>query len=93
MKEVSKEYLDEVVDYTTKLLRNIKGEELRRRVQLLGVTMGMSMIKLPSIEKKIVGCKIINKLSYDMLYKNNFHLSEQQYSDWLIKEGFFEIIF
>jgi hypothetical protein len=93
MKDVSKEFLDEVVDYMTKLLRNIKGEELRRRVQLLGVTMGMSMIKMPSIEKKIVGCKIINKLSYDMLYKSNFHLSEQQYSEWLIREGFFEVVF
>jgi hypothetical protein len=93
MKEASKDTLEEVVDYCGRLLRNLKGDELRRRVQLLGVTLGMSMIKLPSIEKKIVGCKIVNKFSYDMLYKNNFHLSEQHYAEWLLKEGFFEAIF
>jgi imidazoleglycerol phosphate synthase glutamine amidotransferase subunit HisH len=53
-----------VIDYTLKLLRNVKNDELRKRVHLLGVTLGMSMIKMPSIEKKIVGCKIINKFSY-----------------------------
>ncbi len=66
---------------------------MKRRVQLLGATLGMSMMKLPSIEKKIVGCKIVNKFSYDMLYKNNFSLSEQHYAEWLIKEGFFEAVF
>lgn len=75
MKEASKESLEEVIDYTIKLLRNFKNEELKRRVNLLGVTLGMSMIKIDSIEKKIVGSKIVNKFSYEMLYKNNFHLT------------------
>lgn len=75
MKEASKEGLEEVIDYSIKLLRNFKNEELKRRVNLLGVTLGMSMIKIDSIEKKIVGSKIVNKFSYEMLYKNNFHLT------------------
>lgn len=80
MKEASKEALEEVIDYTIKLLRNFKNEELKKRVNLLGVTLGMSMIKIDSIEKKIVGSKIVNKFSYEMLYKNNFHLTEQVYT-------------
>lgn len=64
-----------MIDYAIKLLRNFKNEELKRRVNLLGVTLGMSMIKIDSIEKKIVGSKIVNKFSYEMLYKNNFHLT------------------
>ncbi len=28
-----------------------------------------------------------------MLYKNNFHLTEQYYSEWLIEKGFFEAVF
>lgn len=80
MKEASKESLEEVIDYTIKLLRNFKNEELKKRVNLLGVTLGMSMIKIDSIEKKIVGSKIVNKFSYEMLYKNNFHLTEQVYT-------------
>lgn len=80
MKEASKEALEEVIDYTIKLLRNFKSEDLKKRVNLLGVTLGMSMIKIDSIEKKIVGSKIVNKFSYEMLYKNNFHLTEQVYT-------------
>jgi hypothetical protein len=62
-------------------------------VNLLGVTLGMTMIKMNSIEKKIIGSKIVNKFSYEMLYKNNFHLTELYYSEWLVKEGFFEAVF
>lgn len=76
-----------------RLLRNIKGDDLRKRVQLLPATLAMNMIRLPSIEKKIVACRIINKLSYEMLYKNNFHLTEQQFAEFLMGQGLFATVF
>mgnify|MGYP003455623627 CR=1 FL=1 len=52
------------MDYSIKLLRNLKNEDLKKRISLFGVTLVMSMIKMNSIEKKIVGNKIVNKFSY-----------------------------
>jgi hypothetical protein len=93
MGNASKESLDEIIDYLTKLLRCCKNDEVKRRVQLLGSLLGMSMLKLPSIEKKLVGCKILSKYSYEIFYRNTIYLSEVYYSDWVVKHHFFEIIF
>lgn len=46
-----------------KLLRYCKDDELKKSVELLGVMLGCSMIKMNSIDMKMVGCKIINKFS------------------------------
>lgn len=64
MKEVTKEKLEEVSEYLTKLLRYCKNDPLKKRVQLLGPLLGISMLKMGSIEKKISGCKIVSKFSY-----------------------------
>jgi len=49
MKDANKEKLEEVIEYLTKLLRYCKKEEVKKKVQLLGALLGMSMLKLNSI--------------------------------------------
>lgn len=49
MKDANKEKLEEVIEYLTKLLRYSKKEEVKKKVQLLGALLGMSMLKLNSI--------------------------------------------
>lgn len=58
-----------------KLLRYCKDDELKKSVELLGVMLGCSMIKMNSIDMKMVGCKIINKFSNEVLYKNCLYIN------------------
>ena len=49
MKDASKEKLEEMSEYLTKVLRYYKDESLKKRIQLLGPLLGMSMLKMNSI--------------------------------------------
>ena len=68
----------------TKLLRYYKNDVMKKKVQLLGPTLGITMMKMHSIEKKIVGCKIVSKFSYEMLYRSTSYITESSYSEWLV---------
>lgn len=64
MKDATKEKLEEISEYLLKLLRFNKNDALKKRIQLLGPLLGITMMKMNSIEKKILGCKIVSKFSY-----------------------------
>ena len=53
----------------------------------------MSMLKLHSIEKKIVGCKIVRKFAYEMLYRNTSYITEASFCEWVVAQGFFALVF
>ena len=59
----------------TKLLRYYKNDALKKRIQLLGPLLGLTMMRMNSIEKKIVGCKIVSKFSYEMLYRSTSYIT------------------
>jgi hypothetical protein len=93
MKDAAKDKLEEVSEYLTKLLRYYKNDSLKKRIQLLGPQLGMTMLKMNSIEKKIVGCKVVSKFSYEMLYRSTSYITETSYSEWIIGENFFDLVF
>ena len=41
----------------------------------------------------MVACKFLNKFSYDVLYKTSIYMTEQYFAEWIIKQGFFGLIF
>jgi len=41
----------------------------------------------------MVGCKILSKYSYDVYYRSTSYLTESFYGEWVVKQGFFELIF
>ena len=49
MKDVTKENLDELINYLFKLVRSIKNNNLKERIGMLGAVLGLSMLKMPSI--------------------------------------------
>jgi hypothetical protein len=38
---------------------------------MFGPNLGINMMNMASIEKKIIGAKIVNKYAYEMTYRNN----------------------
>jgi hypothetical protein len=85
--------LDEIIEYGVKLLRSVREDEFKRRVHMLGAQLGLSMIGLSSIEKKLVGCKILSKYSYEIFYHSSVYVSEVYYAEWVVQHHFFELIF
>ena len=93
VKEATKEVLEEIVDHLNKLLRLHRDSTVHQRTHLLGVELGMTMLRMSSIEKRLAGCKIISKFSYEMLYRTSADMSEVNYCKWLLSQGFFEMVF
>jgi hypothetical protein len=51
------------------------------------------MMKMSSIEKKIIGSKILSKFSYEMLYRSTSYISENSFAEWIVSQNFFEVVF
>ena len=93
IKDANKDSLEEIVDNLNKMLRHHKQPGLTERIQLLGATLGMAMLKMTSIEKRITGCKIISRFSYEMLYRSSTDQVENAYTKWVVEQGFFDMVF
>ena len=89
MKDATKEKLEQISEYLLKLLRYNKNDDLKRRVQFLGPLLGITMMKMSSIEKKLIGCKIVSKFSYEMLYRSTSYVSENSFAQWIVQQNFF----
>lgn len=75
------------------MLRHYKNDSVKKTIQLLGPVLGITMMKMNSIEKKIMGSKIVSKFSYEMLYRSTSFISETSFAEWIFQQNFFDLVF